>query len=263
MQIPAVSCRYVHVTSHDHVIRVELDRPPVNALNQDLVAELTEVARSLHRAEDAWVVELCATGKAFCAGADLKERTGLPASRVAGVVKNIQNMVTAWIEVPQPVIAGLQGPALGGGLELALAADIVVASDEIRLGLPEVTLGIMPAAGGTERIAQRTSLGTASKWVLSGARFPAAEALRDGVVDYVFPGASFAVEFERVVAQVASCAPLALRQAKKALAARGRRAFLRGLRTEAECYALLIDTEDRVEALRAFAEKRKPVWQGR
>lgn len=263
MQMPAVTFKYVRVTFRDRVARVQLNRPPVNALNQDLVAELTEVARSLRRADNAWVVELCAAGKVFCAGADLKERAGLAGSRVAGVLRNIQCMVTAWVDVPQPVVAGLQGPALGGGLELALAADIVAASDDIRLGLPEVTLGIIPAAGGTQRIAQRSSLGTAGKWVLSGAQFSAAEALRDGVIDYVFPAASFAREFERMVSQVASCAPLALRQAKKALAAHGRQAFLRGLRTEVECYAKLVDTEDRLEALRAFAEKRKPVWQGK
>ncbi len=263
MQMPAISCRYVHLTLRNHVAWVEVNRPPVNALNQDLVAELTEVARVAGRVDEVWVVVLCAAGRVFCAGADLKERAGIPASRVAEVLENIQNMITAWVEVPQPVVAGLQGSALGGGLELALAADILVAADDIRLGLPEVTLGIIPAAGGTQRIAQRASLGTAGKWVLSGAQFPAADALRDGVVDYLFPAASFTVEFERLVSQIASCAPLALRQAKKALATHGREAFLQGLRTEADCYSSLIDTEDRVEALRAFAEKRKPFWQGK
>ena len=262
MQMQAITCQYVRVTVRGRVARVQLDRPPVNALNQDLVAELTEVARFLRHTDSMWVVELCAAGKVFCAGADLKERAGLSDSRVSGFIQKIQRMIAAWIDVPQPVVAGLQGSAMGGGLELALAADIIVAADNIRLGLPEVTLGIIPAAGGTQRLAQRATPGTAGKWILSGARFSAAEALRDGVVDYIFPGESFAGGFEHVVSQVASCAPLALRQAKKALAANRRTVFLRGLKTEAECYAALIDTEDRTEGLRAFAEKRMPVWRG-
>lgn len=255
--------RYVEVCLEDHLARVILNRPPVNALNRDLIAELTAVATSLRARSDVWVVTLEACGRIFCAGADLKERAAVPQSRVSGIVRNIQRMVAAWIRVGQPVVAGVQGAALGGGLELALAADIIVASDQATLGLPEVSLGIIPAGGGTQRLAQRTSLGVAGKWILTGARFTAQEALADGVVDYVFPASSFMVEFRRVASLVSSSAPLALRQAKKALTGLYATELLRGFKRESECYAPLITTADRSEALRAFAERRKPVWKGK
>jgi enoyl-CoA hydratase/carnithine racemase len=255
--------KYVQLAVEDHIARVRLNRPPVNALGQDLVAELAELARSIHQNEDVWVVTLRASGRAFCAGADLKERAVEPQSQVMQTVKSIQDMVVAWIEVPQPVLAAIHGAALGGGLELALAADIIVSSEAATLGFPEVSLGIIPGATGTQRLAQRTTRGVANKWVLSGSQFNALEALEDGVVDYVFPQASFEQEFNRVVSQVVSCAPIALRQAKKALNGPSKPALRRGLIAETDCYAQLIATEDRTEALRAFAENRKPIWRGK
>ena len=255
--------RYLQVSLEDHIARVTISRPPVNALNRDLIGELTTAATSLARQHEVWMVTLAAAGRAFCAGADLKERAGIPNPRVRVVIKSIQRMVAAWINIRQPVVVGLQGAALGGGLELALAADIIVASDEAVLGLPEVTLGIIPAGGGTQRLAQRTSLGIAGKWVLTGARFTAREALADGVVDYVFPASSFVEEFHRISSLVSSAAPLALRQAKKALGGIHAAALIRGFRNETECYVPLITSADRREALRAFAEKRKPVWRGK
>ncbi len=263
MKKPNGGWEFLKVSVRDHVARVTLNRAPVNALNRQLIAELTSAARGFEEQPDVWVVALVSSFGTFCAGADLKERSSIPLGKVASVIKNIQRMIAAWVGIRQPVIAGVRGAALGGGLELALAADILVASEEARLGLPEVNLGIIPAGGGTQRLAQRSSLGTAAKWVLSGARFDAREALLDGVIDYVFPARSFEEDFQSVVSQFASCAPLALRQAKKALTGLYSASLSRGFKTESECYAPLIATADRSEALRAFAEKRKPVWQGR
>ena len=254
--------KHLKLLTKDHVAHVQLDRPPVNALSQEFVAELTELARSFHGNNDVWIVTLAAAGHVFCAGADLKERASMEEFQVEQSVKRIQTMVVAWIEVPQPVLAAVQGAALGGGLELALAADIIAASETARLGFPEASLGIIPAATGTQRLAQRTTLGVANKWVLGGSQFGAYEALGDGVIDYVFPQVSFEQEFNRVVSQVAACAPIALRQAKKALNALPKQTLRRGLQAESDCYAQLIPTEDRREALRAFAEKRKPIWRG-
>jgi len=255
--------QFLRVSLREHTAHVDLNRPPVNALNRDLIAELTSVARSFAKRTEVWAVALSSSNRSFCAGADLKERATIPGSRVASIVRSIQRMIAAWLEIKQPVIAGIRGAALGGGLELALAADIIVASDDAILGLPEVNLGIIPAGGGTQRLAQRASLGVAAKWVLSGARFGAGEAFLDGVVDYVVPAPSFDRDFQGVVSDIASCAPLALRQAKKALTGRYRAALLKGFKDESECYAPLVPTEDRSEALRAFAQKRKPVWQGK
>lgn len=253
----------LEVSIEDHTARVRLYRPPVNALNRELVSELTAAARSLARRSDVWVVALTARGSHFCAGADLKERAGIPNTSVIGIVRNIQKMTAAWLNMPQPVIAGIRGAALGGGLELALAADIIVASDDAILGLPEVTLGIIPAGGGMFLLSQRTSVSVASRWTLSGCRFAAQEALADHVVDYVFPASTFDPEFQRVVAQIASRAPIALRQAKKALTGLRRAALARAFRRELACYEQLVDTRDRREALKAFAEKREPRWQAK
>ena len=254
---------YVRVSVKDHIARVQINRPPVNALSQDFVAELKDVAISFRRQPGVWVVVLAASGPAFSAGADLKERASLPDSRVAQTVKNIQRMVVAWIDVPQPLLVAVHGAALGGGLELALAGDIIVASDSAKLGFPEVTLGIIPAATGTQRLSRRTRMGVANKWVLCGTPFDAQVALQDGVVDFVFPQASFEQEFDTIVAQVAACAPLALRQAKRALNISYRQLLRRELQIESKCYAKLIASADRSEALRAFLQRRKPVWTGK
>jgi enoyl-CoA hydratase/carnithine racemase len=254
--------QYLSFTVSEHIAHARLNRPPVNALNRELVAELTALARDFVHSTDIWVVELSAEGKTFCAGADLKERAAIPEADVATVVRNIQAMAVAWMQVPQPVVVGIQGAALGGGLELALAGDLLVASEEAVLGFPEVGLGIIPAAGGTQRLAQRASMGVAKKWVLTAQQFSAQEALADGVVDAVVPAAAYGKELSAHVERLAANAPLALRQAKAALNASYDEWLKRGLQQELDLYAPLIATRDRHEALEAFAQKRKPVWKG-
>ena len=168
----------------DHLARVVLHRRPVNALNKPFVRELTAAARALARRKDVRVISVTSSLGIFCAGADLKERAGLPPSRVGQTVRAIQQMVFAWASLPQPVVAGVAGAALGGGLEFALAADLIAASEEAVFGFPEVTLGIIPAGGGTQLLTDRVSRATASRWVLTGRRFSAHEAAR-APVDHV------------------------------------------------------------------------------
>lgn len=255
--------QHLNLKIQNHIAQVTLHRPPVNALNQELVAELINVALELKSKEDVWLIAVRAEGKAFCAGADLKERAGIPLDKVITIVEGIQSVVSTWCELPQPVIMGLHAPALGGGLEFALSGDILVANESATLGLPETSLGIIPAAGGTQRLAQRTSSGTAKKWVLTAKHFSAQEAKNDGVVDYVFPAESFEKDFENLVAHISSNAPLALRQAKRAIESSYTDWLLDGFDHELTLYRPLIPTEDRTEALKAFAEKRKPVWKGK
>ncbi len=171
-------------------------------------------------------------------------------------------MVRTWLAIPQPVIVAVNGPAMGGGLEFALAGDFLAAADSAKLGFPEVTLGIIPGAGGTQLMLQRTTAAVAKKWILSGTRFSAQEALRDGVVDYVFPAGKFGEIVEQLVASIASNAPAALRQAKKVFTSAAAPSLRRGMELEHKCYLPLIRTDDRVEALNAFLEKRKPLWKG-
>lgn len=246
-----------------HLARIELNRPPVNALNQRFVRELTQTARLLAKRKDVWLISVTSSLEVFCAGADLKERTTLPATRVAATVKAIQRMVRAWFSVPQPLIVGIRGAALGGGLELALAADMIAASDDAVLGFPEVTLGIIPAAGGTQLLSHRTSQAVASKWILTGRRFNGREALADRVVDFAWPADTFSTAYEKLLDSLAGNAPLALRQAKQALRGYSTGGLRRGMAHESACYAPLVRTIDRHEALKAFLEKRAPVWTGR
>ncbi len=255
--------QHIIVSIENHIGRVTLNRPPVNALNRELVAELVDIAAQFKFNNDVWIVAVTAEGKTFCAGADLKERAGVPQDQVMNFVKGIQSVVVAWCEIPQPVMMGIHAPALGGGMEFALAGDILVASESATFGLPETSLGIIPAAGGTQRLAQRTSSGVAKKWILTAKHFSAREAKEDGVVDYVFPADQFAQKFEEIVQQVASNAPLALRQAKKAIESSYKDWLLDGIENEKTFYQPLIPTEDRTEALKAFGEKRKPVWKGK
>jgi methylglutaconyl-CoA hydratase len=255
---------HVSLAIEDHVARVVLERHPVNALNQALVASLGAIASEVRRDRSVWLVTVTSGCSAFCAGADLKERAGLTNGRVAAVVGKIRHMIRAWHGLPQPVIVGIDGPALGGGLEFALAADLVVASERATLGFPEVGLGIIPGAGGTQLLAHRTGPATAGKWILTSRRFTAEEAFADGVVDFLLPAEGFAAGFARIVAGVGANAPLALRQAKRAIREASTAAGLgRGLARESSCYARLIPTRDRKEALQAFLERREPRWTGR
>ncbi|MEW5798070.1 MAG: enoyl-CoA hydratase-related protein [Bacteroidota bacterium] len=247
----------------NHIAYVTLNRAPVNAFNREMVSELIDVATVLKSNDDVWIIIVRAAGKAFCAGADLKERASIPQDQVINIVKGIQSVASTWCELPQPVIMGIHAPALGGGLEFALSGDILVASESATLGLPETSLGIIPAAGGTQRLAQRTSSGVAKKWVLTAKHFTALEAKEDGVVDYVFAHETFEKEFQNIVDQIASNAPLALRQAKRAIETSYTDWLLDGFDHELTLYRPLIPTEDRAEALKAFGEKRKPVWKGR
>ncbi len=251
------------VAFSDHIARVDLHRPPVNALDQGFVRDLTATARLLARRNDVWIISVTSSLPTFCAGADLKERAALTPARVTTTVRAIQRMVRAWFALPQPVVVGIQGAALGGGLEFALAADLIAVANEAILGFPEVSLGIIPAAGGTQLLPFRTSQAIASRWILTGRRFTGREAYLEGVADLAWPAEAFSTPYEELLASIRNNAPLALRQAKKALRSGRLTTLDRGLVHEQRCYTSLVRTEDRAEALRAFLEKRPPTWHGR
>ena len=246
-----------------HIARVDLHRPPVNALNQEFVRELTRIARLLAKRRDVWLISITSSLQTFCAGADLKERASLSPTQILSTVTAIQRMVRAWVAVPQPVVAGIRGAALGGGLEFALAADLIGVSEDALLGFPEVTLGIIPGAGGTQLLAHRTSRAVASRWILTGRRFSGREALADRVVDFAWPADEFPAAYEDLLTSLVANAPLALRQAKRALRGYPPADLSRRFTHERSCYAPLVRTIDRSEALTAFLEKRTPVWKGR
>ncbi len=234
-----------------------------NSLTVALVSALgAGLARAAADRALRCIVVTGAGDKAFCAGADLKERARMSAEEVHAFHAGLRGALRAVEGAPQPVIAALNGAALGGGLELALACDLRVASDAAVVGLPEVSLGIIPGAGGTQRLARLVGVARAKDLVLTARRVGAAEALAMGLVSRVAPAARLLDEALALAEQVARNAPVSLRQAKRAIDGGFHLPLEEALDLEHRMYEDCLETKDRVEALRAFAEKRAPVFTG-
>jgi enoyl-CoA hydratase/carnithine racemase len=200
--------------------------------------------------------------KAFCAGADLKERAAMSAEDVHRFHQGLRRAMRGIEQAPQPFVAALNGAALGGGLELALACDLRIASESAALGLPEVALGIIPGGGGTQRLARLVGVARAKDLVLTARRVDAAEALAMGLVARVVPASRLREEAAALAGQIARNAPVSLRQAKRAIDGGLHLPLEEALDLENRMYQDCLGTRDRVEALRAFAEKRPPVFEG-
>jgi len=251
------------------LVFVTLNRPAAaNALSRALVAELTKLLGALagEVAGGADLRALVLTGagdKAFSAGADLKERRTwtLDDTRVfLGEINMLMNLVAAF---PRPVLAAVNGVAFGGGLELALAADIRIAADSAEMGLTETRLGIIPGAGGTQRLARIAGVAVAKELILTGRRIGAARARELGIVSEVVSAAELSAAAGRWAAELAAAAPLALGAAKRAIDEGLAQRLADGLEIERARYEEVLVTEDRNEGLAAFAQKRPPVYKGR
>jgi len=201
--------------------------------------------------------------KAFCAGADLKERRTMDPALVPEFVRNIRALMDDVESLPQPTIAVVNGFAFGGGTELMLACDLRVAAEEARFGLTEVTLAIIPGAGGTQRLPRLVGKSRAKDLILTGRKLDAAEAKEIGLVNRCVPRAELNECASQLARDIAANGPVAVRAAKRAIDQGGEAPLPRGLEIEAECYGLVLPTQDRLEALSAFAEKRPPTYQGR
>ena len=200
--------------------------------------------------------------KSFCAGADLKERKTMPAERVPQFVKNIRRTMDDVEALPQPTIAVINGFAFGGGTELLLACDLRIAADHAQLGLTETTLAIIPGAGGTQRLPRLVGRSRAKDLILTGRKLDAAEAERIGLVNRVVPAAQLQQAARELALQIAANGPVAVRAAKQAIDTGCEAPLPQGLEIEARCYEKVLPTKDRLEALAAFAEKRKPNYTG-
>jgi enoyl-CoA hydratase/carnithine racemase len=236
-----------------------------NALSRDTLLAFGRLGREL--AQDASVRAIVVTGagdKAFCAGADLKERQGMSPDDVRRQVGLYRSELGALDACPKPVVAAINGVAFGGGLELALVCDLRVAAPHAELALPETTLGIIPGAGGTQRLPRVVGEARAKEMILLGRKIDAKQALAWGLVNRVCPeGVSVVDDAIAWLEPVANGAPIAQAAALAAIEASYDASLARGLELERVYYDETLRSEDRLEALRAFAEKRKPAFQGR
>lgn len=244
---------------------ITLLRPEAaNAMSVQLLRELSDTLDQINGDPAVRVVLLTGVGeKAFCAGADLKERKGMSDRQVKQIVQLIGMTVAKVETLAQPVIAVLNGVAFGGGLELALACDLRIAATHVKLGLTETSLGIIPGAGGTQRLPRLIGLGKAKELIYTARRLNAEEAKDYGIVEYVYEGHEVMEKAQQLALEMAKNAPLSLVQAKVAINQGVEVDLATGLKIESLAYSALIPTEDRLEGLLAFREKRTPQYSGK
>ena len=248
-----------------HVLQVTLNRPELgNALNTQMGRDLLDLWNRL--SEDAGEVRcvvLTGSGeKIFCAGGDLKERKGMTPEQWRRQHELFERMYWTLIDLPVPVIAAVNGHAYAGGLEMALCCDFIYASLAARFALTEVTLGIMPGAGGTQNLPRAVGERRAREIIMTGRPFDAQQAASWGLTNQLHAPAQLLAAALETASVIAGNAPLSVRQVKKSVRYGGQMELRTALRFEVEAYNHLVDTEDRVEGVLAFNEKRKPDFKG-
>ncbi len=255
---------YLLVDIEENVATVTINRPPVNPLNTQVFKELSEVFAKLDENDEVRAVVLTGSGeKAFVAGADINEMAGLD---LVGINKmnKVSRAVFSQIEnATKPVIAALNGMALGGGFELALACDLRISSEKAKFAFPEVGLGIIPGGGGTQRLQKIVGQGVAKELLYFGDMFDAAKALELHIVNEVVPVDEVLSTAKEWAKKLASKPPVALQMLKLAVNTGSNTDIESGLIIESACFGNAFSTEDRKEGLNAFVEKRKPVYAGR
>lgn len=249
----------------NRVAVVTLNRPDVlNALNRHMLTELAKVVDQARLDDDiAGLILTGAGGKAFAAGADIKELAVLTPIEADSLARQGHALMDAIEDLGKPVIAAVNGYALGGGCELAMACTVRIAGENAKFGQPEVTLGLIPGYGGTQRLPRLVGKGRALQMILSGRSIDAQEALRIGLVNEVVPPASLLARAEAMLASMTTNAPLALRLAIEAVNHGLDSSQANGCTLEAALFAVCAATEDRKEGTGAFLAKRKPAFSGR
>jgi len=241
---------------------ITLNRPhALNALNTQLMNEVADALDAFDRDGKIGAMVITGNEKAFAAGADIKEMAGRSALEMSQVdhVAVYGRLRT----IQKPVIAAVSGWALGAGCEVALACDMIIASDSAKFGLPEVTIGVIPGAGGTQRLVRAVGKAIAMEMTLNDRKLTAQEALQYGLVNRVVPVSDYLNEALKFADEIASRAPLAARAAKKMINASYESFLAEGLAEEKQTFYNLFGTEDQKEGMKAFVEKRKPEWKGR
>jgi methylglutaconyl-CoA hydratase len=246
------------------IATIFLNRPEkANSLSIQMLNELQEIFQKVKYDQSVRCVIISGAGeKAFCAGADLKERATMTPIEVKKTVSLIRKTINDIEELPKPVIAAINGVALGGGTELALACDIRIASEQAILGLTETSLGIIPGAGGTQRLSRLVGKGKAKELIFTARKIPASEAGNIGLVEYVEKTENLLEKANEIAKLICKNAPIAISQAKLAIDKGFEMDLHSGLAFEQAAYAITIPTKDRLEGLQAFKEKRSPNYIG-
>lgn len=241
---------------------VQLNRPKVlNALNRAIMIEILAALESFDAAEDIGCIVVTGNERAFAAGADITEMVG------ATPISMLNNpFIDYWDRlrrIAKPVVAAVSGYALGGGCELAMACDMIIASESARFGQPEINIGVIPGAGGTQRLARTVGKAITMEMVLNGRFLTAEEALQHGLVNRVVPAEVYLEEALKFAAEIAARAPIAARLAKEAINAAYETSLQAGLAHERRLFYMLFASEDQKEGMDAFVNKRPAKWQGR
>lgn len=257
----------LRITRHGeggHVVEVALDRPEaLNAISTAFARDIAGAAASLSTDPSVRAVVLTSTSdKAFCVGADLKERDALSDAELMDQRPVARAAYGGILALPVPAIAAVEGYALGGGLEIALSCDIVVAGESATVGLPEVSVGLIPGGGGTQLLTRRVGWSRAASVIFTARRLPAAEAGRLGVVDEVVASGDARRRALEIASQVAAHSPVGVRSAKRAMRLGADVDLVTGLEVEDACWRATAFSGDRREGVRAFTQKRTPRWPG-
>ena len=253
------------IVKEEGIATVSINRPKaLNALNSATLRELSAALDELLAAADVKVLIITGAGdRSFVAGADISEMAGYNTMQGECFAELGQGVMFKLERFPKPVIAAINGFALGGGCEIAMACDIRYASDKLKVGQPEVKLGVLPGFGGTQRLTRIVGPGKAKEIIFSGDVYDAAEALRIGLVDRVFPPEKLMEETKKLARTIASRGQVAVRMAKDCINAAQDVSMLDGCMLERKAFAMTFSTEDRAEGMKAFLEKREPRFSGK
>lgn len=248
-----------------HVAELVLDRPEaMNAVSTAMAAAISEATNRLGADETVRAVVVSSTHeRAFCVGADLKERNTLTDEQLRAQRPLARAAYGGVLALPVPVLAAVDGYALGGGLEIALSCDLIVAGEGAVVGLPEVSVGVIPGGGGTQLLTRRVGWSRAASMIFTARRLTAAEAHDLGVVDELVAAGSARERALEIAATIAGHSPVGVRNAKRAMRQGYDTDLASGLDIEDECWAATAFSADRAEGVAAFTEKRRPVWPGR
>jgi enoyl-CoA hydratase/carnithine racemase len=253
-----------HLAGHAGVCEIILDRPEVlNAINTAMAARLAQACAELAANSHSRVVVLSAAGtRAFCVGADLKQRNSLSDAGLMAQREVFRAAFGGLLGLPQPVIAAVHGYALGGGCELALSCDLIVADETAVFGLPETTVGLVPGGGGTQLAQRRLGQGRAADLIFTGRQVPADEAQRMGLIDRLVPDGKASQHALELAQQIAANSPVAVRAAKRSIRRGWGISMPEALDVEDAAWRATVMSGDRREGIAAFNDKRAPNWPG-